>query len=223
MFVFFFFLFFFFLFFSNILETPSYFVLPPWYIRRQKIVLDLMHLKKDRTDASIYDKLFMKIRQLPSLYSCLYRGFTWWEFSGLWYSFPIEHHNLTDSASIFTAEIWATIKALEENNSIASKYIVFTDSLLCCQALQSMKLEHPLIGMVIRKCLFLKFDNKNIIFCWVPSHTGTGGNEKADSGFNAALLLFVFYYYSVLSFQRPWYVLSCLWDDAYKRTLAVNR
>ena len=23
--------------------------------------------------------------------------------------------------------------------------------------------------------------------------------------------------------QRPWYVLSCLWDSAYKRTLAVNR
>ena len=23
--------------------------------------------------------------------------------------------------------------------------------------------------------------------------------------------------------QRPWYVLSCLWDDAYKRSLAANR
>ena len=23
--------------------------------------------------------------------------------------------------------------------------------------------------------------------------------------------------------QRPWYVLSCLWEDAYKRTLAANR
>ena len=23
--------------------------------------------------------------------------------------------------------------------------------------------------------------------------------------------------------QRLWYVLSCLWDGAYKRTLAVNR
>ena len=23
--------------------------------------------------------------------------------------------------------------------------------------------------------------------------------------------------------QRPWYVLPCLWDGAYKRTLAVNR
>ena len=26
-----------------------------------------------------------------------------------------------------------------------------------------------------------------------------------------------------LVYQRPWYVLSCLWDDAYKRTLAFNR
>ena len=26
-----------------------------------------------------------------------------------------------------------------------------------------------------------------------------------------------------LVYQRPWYVLSCLWDDAYKRTLAANQ
>ena len=26
-----------------------------------------------------------------------------------------------------------------------------------------------------------------------------------------------------LVLQRPWYVLACLWDGAYKRTLAVNR
>ena len=26
-----------------------------------------------------------------------------------------------------------------------------------------------------------------------------------------------------LGLQRPWYVLSCLWDDAYKRTLAASR
>ena len=25
-----------------------------------------------------------------------------------------------------------------------------------------------------------------------------------------------------LVWQRPWYVLSCLWDDAYKRTIAAN-
>ena len=47
---------------SDILETPSYFILPPWYIKPPKIVLDLVHLKKDRTDTSIYQQLFMEIQ-----------------------------------------------------------------------------------------------------------------------------------------------------------------
>ena len=59
---------------------------------------------------------------------------------------------LPDSASVFTAEVWAIIKALEQiKDSIASKYIAFTDSRSCLQALHHMKLEHPLIGMIIRK------------------------------------------------------------------------
>ena len=71
---------------------------------------------------------------------------------------------LPDSASVFTAEVWAIIKALEQiKDSIASKYIVYTDSLPCLQALHHMKLEHPLIWMVIRKCLF-KFCQKNTFF-----------------------------------------------------------
>ena len=48
--------------FSDILETPSYFVLPPWCITPPKIVLDLVQLKKDCTDASIYQQLFMEIQ-----------------------------------------------------------------------------------------------------------------------------------------------------------------
>ena len=68
---------------------------------------------------------------------------------------------LPDSASVFTAEVWAIIKALEQiKDSVASKYIIVTDSLSCLQALHYMKLDHPLIGMVIRKSLFLNFTNK---------------------------------------------------------------
>ena len=50
-----------------------------------------------------------------------------------------------------------------------------------------MKLEHPLIGMAIRKCAFLNIANKDIIFCWVRSHVGIKGNEKADSDTKFAL------------------------------------
>ena len=61
---------------------------------------------------------------------------------------------LPDSSSIFTAEIWAIIKTLQE--IMLHPNIVFTDSVSCPQALQFMKLEHPLIGMVIRKSVSFK-------------------------------------------------------------------
>ena len=48
--------------FSDMFETPSYLVLPPWCIKPPKIVVDLVHLKKDCTDASVYQQLFMEIR-----------------------------------------------------------------------------------------------------------------------------------------------------------------
>ena len=47
--------------FLYILETPSYFVLSPWCIKPSNIVLDLVHQKKDHTDTSVYQQLFMEI------------------------------------------------------------------------------------------------------------------------------------------------------------------
>ena len=44
-----------------------------------------------------------------------------------------------------------------------------------------MKQDHPLVGM-IRRCVFLHFNNEDIIFCWVSNHVGINGrpDEKAD-------------------------------------------
>ena len=52
-----------------------------------------------------------------------------------------------------------------------------------------MKLEHLSIGMPwwYKSGSFLNFDNKDIIFGWVPSHIGIKGNEKADSAAKSAL------------------------------------
>ena len=140
----------------DILETPSYFISPPWCIKPPKIVLDLVHLKKDRTDASIYQQLFMEIRDRYRDYIPVYtdgsRDGNAVACATVFPSNTVISMILPDSASVFTAEVWAIIKALEQiKDSNASKYIVFTDSLSCLQALHHMKLEHPLIGMVIRK------------------------------------------------------------------------
>ena len=74
-----------------------------------------------------------------------------------------------------------SLKPWKKKKYVASKYIVFTDSLSCIQALQSIKLEHPLIGMMIRKYVFLNCAKKYVIFVWVLSHIGIMGNERADS------------------------------------------
>ena len=45
-----------------------------------------------------------------------------------------------------------------------SKDIICTDSLSCLQALHNMKLDHPLIGLVVRKYVFLSSANKDLVF-----------------------------------------------------------
>ena len=159
---------------SDILETPSYFISPPWCIKPPKIVLELVHLKNDRTDASIYQQLFMEIRDRYRDYILVYTdGSQDGNVVACATVFPsntVIYMRLPDSASVFTAEVWAIIKALEQiKDSNASKYIVFTDSLSCLQAFHHMKLEHPLIGMVIRKCAFLNIAKKDIILFGYPA------------------------------------------------------
>ena len=150
------------------METPSYFVLLPWCIKPPKIVLDLVHVKKDRTYTYVYQQLFMEIRDryrdhIP-VYTDGSRDGNAVACATVFPSDTVISMRLPDSAFVFTAEVWEIIKALKQiKDSIASKYIVFTASLSCLQALHHMKLDHPLIGMVIRKCLF-KFCQKRHCF-----------------------------------------------------------
>ena len=110
---------------SDILETP-YFILQPWCIKPPKIVLDLVHLKKDRTDASIYQQLFMEIRDRYRDYIPVYTDGSRDGNAVACPSNTVISMRLPDSASVFTAEVWAIIKALEQiKDSIASKHCFY--------------------------------------------------------------------------------------------------
>ena len=54
------------------------------------------------------------------------------------------------------------------------------------QSLKYTKLENPLIVKVFNKLNSL-IHSKKVIFCWIPSHIGIQGHDKADSLAKAAI------------------------------------
>ena len=97
---------------------------------------------------------------------------------------------LPDGASIFSAEAHAILLALEfiERHE-CSRFVIFSDSLSCLQAIHNVKWLNPLILDILEKCHFLSLAGKEVHFCWIPSHVGITGNERADVEAKAALQL----------------------------------
>ncbi|GBN08140.1 hypothetical protein AVEN_212344-1 [Araneus ventricosus] len=85
---------------------------------------------------------------------------------------------------VFTAEIAAVLLALEKiSNCLERKFIIYTDSLSVLESLKSFYMHshhHPLLLNVLHLLNKLASRDFNILLCWVPSHVGIVGNEKAD-------------------------------------------
>ena len=75
---------------------------------------------------------------------------------------------------------------IEQSGS--SDFIIFSDSLSVLQSLHNRHIENPLLLDVLLKHNELAELN-NIVFCWLPSHVGIKGNEKADMAAKSALTL----------------------------------
>ena len=97
-----------------------------------------------------------------------------WEFRKLLTIIP-------DGASIFSAEAVALIDALKlVRSSTLKKFIIFTDSLSCLQSIENEDLSNPLIMKFLLKYKNILLQGKTLVLCWIPSHVGIPGNEKAD-------------------------------------------
>ena len=89
-------------------------------------------------------------------------------------------------SSIFTAEACAIDLALDViSKEKHKKFIIFSDSLSVLLSLNNKKLEHPLIIKLL--CRLHSTSNKEIVFCWIPSHNGVRENHRADTAAKSAL------------------------------------
>ena len=83
-----------------------------------EVCMSKLHLKKDRTDASIYQQLFMEIRDRYRDYIPVHtdgsRDGNAVACATVFPSNTVISMRLPDSASVFTAEVGAIIKALEQ-------------------------------------------------------------------------------------------------------------
>ena len=81
------------------------------------------------------------------------------------------------SLHIFCRNLYYKL-ALSTSNS--KKFIIHSDSISVHQSLKWTKSENPLIVKIFHKLNSL-IHCKKVIFCWIPSHIGIHGNDKADS------------------------------------------
>ena len=88
---------------------------------------------------------------------------------------------LPQEASIFSAELHA-IKMANEiiKSSSARNFVVFTDSRSVLDALHPRN-DHPLIRQILYEINIIQDQEKRIEYCWVPSHVGIAGNDRADA------------------------------------------
>ncbi|KAG1696611.1 RNA-directed DNA polymerase from mobile element jockey [Nymphon striatum] len=138
---------------------------------------------------------------------------------------PSLSSRLPDKSSIFSAESKALLLALDiVENSTYGRYIILSDSLSCLMALDNMKYSHPTICDILVK-LHLLTKSNHVIFCWLPSHVGISGNEKADLAAKSALSLpvdpqFIYFHdFYMYIFKHTLSIWQSKWDGEINNKL----
>ena len=167
----------------------------PWELIEPKIDLRLTMSSKAETNPHIYKNIYKEVVDEYKEYTHIYTdgskseekvgAAAWWEHGKI-------KTRLPDGCTIFSAEATGLINALKIiRPSHKKKFIIFTDSLSCLQAIENEDLTNPLILKFLKECNRLQRKGnrkkrkvqrkqKHIVLCWIPSHIGIDGNEKAD-------------------------------------------
>ena len=162
----------------------------PWTQNPPKIILDLHKNKKSEVDSHIFKTEFLEIKSSYKHYISIYTdGSKQDEKVACAVISPnyTDSIRLPDNSSIFTAEAKAIDIALYHVRDQPEKqFIIYSDSLSVLKSLKNLDHRNPLIQQIFRKYNYLSAF-KEIVFCWLPSHSTIRGNELADLEAKSAL------------------------------------
>ena len=99
---------------------------------------------------------------------------------------------LPDKSSIFSAELHALyldLDTIETADDDEREFIIFSDSKSALLAISGQDWSHPLVLYILESLKWLiKYQEKIILFYWIPSHVGIIGNKRSDTAAKAGLL-----------------------------------
>lgn len=164
---------------------------PPWILSPLKFNVELSRFRKEDTAPIVFRQM---ARDLLREYRYYERIFTDGSVGEDRTGCAVVSGNqkdlfrLIDGASIFTAEKYAILKALESvKHSSKRRFLIVSDSLSVISSLRSMYSDDSLHNDVLE--LLHEIVGKEVVLLWVPSHVGIEGNTEADEHARHALTL----------------------------------
>lgn len=159
--------------------------LPPWYTFPAVCDFTLTHFQKKKTPREHILQEFLALNEKYKGYTSFYTDGSKTAcyagsaiIQGKWEKVI----RLPQCASVFTAESYAIAVAVERiRKESIPKSVIYTDSLSAITALHYKNAAQPIIGDIIHNLVTAKTQGQEIKLCWVPSHVGINGNERADA------------------------------------------
>ena len=176
-------------------EETLFPVSPPWKLPTPEVWFDLTKFQKSNTPDHIYkEELNSLLEFVPGFHRIFTDGSKSEDGKAGAAAVSMEHphqpfkHRLLDNSSIYSAELQAILLALKKvYQSKDTNFLILSDSKSSLEALNSKKMDHPLLVEILELYNSLLLEDKDIIFIWVPSHIGIRGNTLADQAAKEAL------------------------------------
>ena len=162
--------------------------IPPWIIPEANICFNMGQFPKTTTPTAEVVSEFLKHKHSSDV-DIYTDGSKTNQGVGLGlaiYRTPTSRPNLThkaqsSKASILSAELKAISHSLDYFRNLRNTTgTIYSDSKGSLQSIQQYDPKNPLVQEIQSKLNLASTHCNKVTFCWIPSHTGIAGNEKAD-------------------------------------------